>query len=66
MMKLFRVVNTDNFNGDYPDEKFVGQPMAEDCARALTDQLNGDEGMYSSRFYKVVPEGYQLVPGFQP
>lgn len=68
-MARFLIVNTDNFGGDYPDEKFVENlPIftdrgdAEDVVAAIHAVMPGD----SPRFFKVVEEGYKLQPGFEP
>ena len=60
-----RVVDTDNFGGDYPDEKFVGEQMSREEAEALADKLNG-KSLFAPRYYKVVPDDYILRPGFEP
>lgn len=79
-MTFFHIVNTDNFDGDYPDESFlsitsmdktcrlhfVTRRLAEDLADALNKALGGTEQYPASRFWKVVPEGYKLQPGFEP
>ncbi len=61
-----RVIDTDNFNGDYPDEKFVGPTMTEAEAKAFADRLNKAAGRDAARFYRVVPDDYELQPGFEP
>lgn len=68
-MTRFKIVETDNFGGDYPNEKFVSLPTttkegAELIVKAINYVLNPD-GM-QSRHWKVVPEDYVLVPGFEP
>jgi len=65
---LRRVVETDNFGGDYPDEKFVTIPLCnEEKANKVADLINelfcGPE---ASRYWKVVPHDYVLQPGFEP
>lgn len=70
-MPRFLIVNTDNFDGDYPDEKFVENlPRLDDRAYAerIAEAINngfGGSGM-QPRFFKVVEEGYVLRPGFEP
>lgn len=60
-----RIVETDNFGGDYPDEKFLNlPPMAEDKAEYIAFAINST--LRSTRFWKVVPDDYVLVPGFEP
>ena len=59
------VVNTDNFGSDYPNESFAAGPFATKAeAEAEAERRNGPP--YSSRYFKVVEEGYQLQPGFEP
>jgi hypothetical protein len=63
----YRVVNTDNFGGDYPNEQFVGPEYAtEDEAQKAADELNGPYPEHSSRYHKVVEMPYELQPGFEP
>lgn len=62
----FRVVNTDNHGGDYPDERWASEPLPEAEAKALARQLNTGKDDYSSRWHKVVREDYALQPGFEP
>ena len=65
----YRIVNTDNFGGDYPDESLtcVGidyEKSAEEIAKYLN--RGGD---YKPRFFRVVRHveiRYKLVPGFEP
>ena len=61
-----RIVNTDNYGGDYPDEKFVLFPMRKETARLIADALNAEMGMITTRHYKVVDMDYILHPGFEP
>ena len=65
----FRLVETDNRGGDYPDEKFVTnyifprEGQAQPVADALNNFMGGD---YASRYIKVVELPYELQPGFEP
>ena len=63
-----KIVDTDNFNGDYPDEKFVeGLPrLTEVHAKAICAAINAGLPVNHSRYYKVVPDDYELQPGFEP
>ena len=61
-----RIVETDNFGGDYPDESFLLWPMPEDKARAIAEAINAAGSMDSHRYWKVVPDDYVLQPGFEP
>ena len=67
-MRDWRVVNTDNFGGDYPDEKFVegGPTMTQEQAEALASLLNSFCPEHHYRFWKAVPPDYKLQPGFEP
>ena len=60
------IVETDNFGGDYPDEKYALFSMPEEKARAIAALINDAAGPTSSRYWKVVPYEYKLQPGFEP
>lgn len=63
----FRIVDTDNFGGDYPDEKFVGTDYATEAeAQKVANEMNDGHGDYSRRYRKVVEMPYKLAPGFTP
>lgn len=63
---LRRVVETDNFGRDYPDERFVGPALSAKTAQAVADLLNRDLGPNHPRYFKVVTLDYKLSPGFEP
>lgn len=64
---MYRIVNTDNFGGDYPNERFVdGEYATEVEAQLVADEMNGDPAPHNSRYYKVVEMPYELQPGFEP
>ena len=63
---MSRIVNTDNFGGDYPDEKFVLFAMPKEIAQKIADLINEAAGPDSRRYWKVVDNDYQLQPGFEP
>ncbi len=68
-MPAYRIVNTDNYNGDYPNERFVSLPpmsreAADEIAAVINKHLCNSE--YCTRYYKVVPADYALQPGFEP
>lgn len=68
-MKRFRIIETDNFGGDYPNEKFlslwpVNEAHAESICKAINDGFN-PPGHTHDRFYRVVQDDYKLVPGFE-
>lgn len=59
-----RVVETDNYGGDYPDESFHGPPMPHADAERIAAAFN--KYADDRRYYKVVPMDYKLAPGFEP
>lgn len=71
-----RIIDTDNFGGDYPDEKFlsltdskgVSRPLYLDPldAQQVCQALNGRWGEFASRYYRIVDNDYTLQPGFEP
>jgi hypothetical protein len=62
----YRIVETSNFGGDYPDESFAGPPLEEEQARRVADLFNASTSEVHPRFWKLVPVGYKLQPGFEP
>ena len=61
------VIDTDNFGGDYPNEKWIIQAwLSERGAQEIADVLNKESGENSPRYYKVEQQGYKLQPGFEP
>lgn len=65
----WQIVDTDNFGGDYPNEKVViGDLDSEGVAKRVCDYLTGryyrDENC--PRFLKVTRSDYVLQPGFEP
>ncbi len=67
-MDKFRIVETDNFDGDYPDQKFVNlPPMVAVKAQRIADVINQEiSGPNMPRFWDVVPDDHELSPGFEP
>lgn len=65
---MAKIIHTDNFGGDYPDEKFVEglPPMNDDQARVICDAINSTQHGDAPRWYRVVPNDYKLQPGFTP
>lgn len=63
---MARIVDTDNYGGDYPLESFVLFPMPEEHAKQIADLINKAAGPNHHRFWKVVPNDYVLQPGFEP
>jgi len=68
-MTKWRIVETDNFGGDYPDESFVGPPFqSQAVAQKIADLINGEfaHDSHKPRYWKVVEGDYKLQPGFEP
>lgn len=64
---MFRIVDTDNFGRDYPNERFVDEPFVlRSQAQTCADVLNDDQGEDGPRYFKVVQMPYTLQPGFEP
>ncbi len=64
---MFRIVETDNYDRDYPDEKFVNlPPMLEKDAVAVAAAINLSFPGNHPRYWKVVPDNYVLSPAFEP
>ena len=69
MTRRFLIVETDNFDGDYPYERFVNIPLidnekdAREIASAINKVCSGERAL---RYWKVVEDGYKLSPGFEP
>ena len=65
---MYRIVETDNFGGDYPDEKFLPIPPIrnEVIANKIADLINECTSSTYSRYWKVVELPYTLQPGFEP
>jgi hypothetical protein len=62
-----RIVETDNFGGDYPNEQFLNiVAVPEEHARKIADAINAAMGPNCHRYWKVVPNDYKLQPGFTP
>ena len=64
----FRIVNTDNFGGDYPDERFVENlpRLTQAHAELVCKAINAGLPENHDRYFKVVPGDYVLQPGFEP
>ncbi len=63
-----KLMHTDNFGGDYPDEKFVKElpRLREESLKQIAKIINDDIGPLADRHYKVVADDYVLQPGFEP
>ena len=64
---MSRIVETDSFGRDYPNEKFLSIPLLEwSQARIVAGILNEAAGENSDRYWKVVDLDYELSPAFEP
>jgi hypothetical protein len=64
---MARIVNTDNFGGDYPDERFLNIPnVTKEHAIKIAAAINGAHHPEARRYWKVVDNDYELQPGFEP
>lgn len=62
-----RIVETDNFGRDYPNESFVPiPPMDESEAKIVAAAINKAASPNSTRYWKVVDLDYKLAPPFEP
>ena len=61
-----RIIDTDNFGGDYPDENFLSLPSlpAASCT-SIAAAINDALGKNAPRYYRVVDDDYQLQSGFK-
>ena len=65
---MSRIVETDNFGSDYPDESLVLFQMPENSAKKIVAEINHAANFNSTcpRYWKVVEDDYKLQPGFEP
>ena len=62
-----KIVETDNFNGDYPNERFLPLPsMPREHALRVVKAINEGFPENYPRYWKVVDNTYELQPGFEP
>lgn len=66
-MTQYKIVETDNFNGDYPDEQFVNLPLMNLAkAKVVAEAINKACSSTSHpRYWRVVEADYILQPGFE-
>jgi len=62
-----KIVETDNYAGDYPAEVFVNLPsMRSEHAFMVAHAINTGFPSRRDRYWKVVEDDYKLQPGFEP
>ncbi len=61
-----RIVETSNFDHDYPNESFLLVPLDEADAKKICDAINQAMPSDFPRYWKVVPLDYKLQPAFEP
>lgn len=63
-----KIIHTDNFGRDYPDERFVEElpRLPKAAMQRIADAINKELGPNASRYYRVVTDDYVLQPGFEP
>ena len=60
-----KIVDTDNYGGDYPDEKVIAEGITSKyLGQIMIDALNKSPD--NRRYYKLVSDDYKLQPGFEP
>ena len=66
--RQYRIVETDNFAGDYPDESFVNVPdMTHEHAARVCEAINAAcSGERAKRHWMVVHKSHVLAGGFEP
>lgn len=67
---MSKVIETDNFGGDYPNESFVfeSRTLSPEAAERIADILNSEwcPTGHERRYWRVVDDDYVLQPGFEP
>jgi hypothetical protein len=62
-----KIIDTDNFGGDYPDEKVIAENIKEPFASVALEAINEKfSGNHAPRHYLLVEDDYELAPGFEP
>lgn len=63
--RVWRVVETDNYGGDYPNESFHGPWLTAEAAKQVAGIFNNGS-RNASRYFVVKHYTYKLQPGFEP
>jgi len=68
VIEPFKIIDTDNFGDDYPDEKLIADNIQSWAhADAMCQALNAKfSGKRARRCYEIKPASYVLLPGFEP
>ena len=62
-----KIVETDNYGSDYPDEIFINLPsMRKEHAYMVANAINMGFPSNRDRYWKVEEDDYKLQPGFEP
>jgi hypothetical protein len=62
-----KIIETDNFGGDYPNEKFLNLPILDEvAANRIAAAINKAFPAGYPRYWRVVKDNYKLQPGFEP
>lgn len=61
-----RIIDTDNYGGDYPNERFWFGRLTSWKAEELCKELNRIKPLGEDRYFQVVRDDYTLQPGFEP
>ncbi|MCB1865187.1 MAG: hypothetical protein KDG50_07125 [Chromatiales bacterium] len=63
---MARIVETNNFSSDHPDEKFLNIPeLPEPQMRRIANAINDGFPAGSKRYWKVVENDYTLNPDIE-
>jgi hypothetical protein len=67
MVEMCKIVETDAFCRDYPDERFLNlPPMSKERCERICSIINAAMTEHCDRYWKTVPKDYVLEPGFEP
>lgn len=62
----YKVIETDNFAGDYPNESFLNIPLVNEAeAIKIAAAINNSFHENSPRYWMAVSSDYELEPGFE-
>lgn len=64
---MAKIIDTDNFGGDYPSESFLNlPPLTQEHAESIAKAINSGFPEDCPRYWRAVPNDYKLQPGFEP